>query len=202
VIHSPTITSTKYWPGDLGRFSTHAVVFARLLVKGKDYGTNAFIVQLRDLNTFKRLDGIKTGDIGSKFGYVAKDNGWATFDKVRIPRMNMLMEIVELNKEGAFTVKGDPKVLYTTMMLIRTTIILECPHFSARTLVIALRYSAVRRQFATIKGSKSERKIIDYQTFQADLTPLLAKHMTQMVVSTFVRNEFHEMQMQVYKGEF
>lgn len=34
VINSPTLTSAKYWPGDLGRFSTHAVVFARLIVKG------------------------------------------------------------------------------------------------------------------------------------------------------------------------
>lgn len=38
VINSPTITSTKFWPGDLGRFSTHAVVFARLIVDGNDYG--------------------------------------------------------------------------------------------------------------------------------------------------------------------
>lgn len=32
VIHSPTITSTKFWPGDLGRFTTHAIVFARLII--------------------------------------------------------------------------------------------------------------------------------------------------------------------------
>lgn len=38
VIHSPTPTSTKFWPGDLGRFSTHAVVFARLIVDDNDYG--------------------------------------------------------------------------------------------------------------------------------------------------------------------
>ena len=44
VINSPTLTSAKYWPGDLGRFSTHAVVFARLIVKEQDYGVNAFIV--------------------------------------------------------------------------------------------------------------------------------------------------------------
>lgn len=34
VINSPTITSTKYWPGDLGRYTTHAIVFARLIVEG------------------------------------------------------------------------------------------------------------------------------------------------------------------------
>jgi acyl-CoA oxidase len=32
VIHSPTLTSTKFWPGDLGRFATHAVVYARLKI--------------------------------------------------------------------------------------------------------------------------------------------------------------------------
>ena len=44
VINTPTITATKYWPGDLGRFSTHAVVFARLRANGHDYGVQAFMV--------------------------------------------------------------------------------------------------------------------------------------------------------------
>ena len=38
VIHSPTITSTKYWPGDLGRFTSHALVFARLIIGKNDLG--------------------------------------------------------------------------------------------------------------------------------------------------------------------
>ncbi len=38
IINSPTITSTKFWPGDLGKFSTHAVVFARLIIDDNDYG--------------------------------------------------------------------------------------------------------------------------------------------------------------------
>jgi acyl-CoA oxidase len=44
VIHSPTISSTKFWAGDIGRFSTHAVVFARLLVEENDYGVQPFMV--------------------------------------------------------------------------------------------------------------------------------------------------------------
>jgi len=162
VIHSPTITSTKYWPGDLGRFTTHGAVFARLLVEGKDYGVQAFMVQYRDVNTFKRLQGFESGDMGAKFGYHSKDNGWARFDHFRIPRSNMLMGICDLSKEGKFSMKGDPKVLYTTMMLIRTSIVTCCPHFGLMSLKIALRYGSVRRQFATIKGQKYERKIIDY----------------------------------------
>ena len=38
VVHSPTITSAKYWPGDLGRMTSHAIVFARLIIDDDDYG--------------------------------------------------------------------------------------------------------------------------------------------------------------------
>jgi alkylation response protein AidB-like acyl-CoA dehydrogenase len=38
VIHSPTITSTKMWPGSIGIVANHAIVFARLIVDGDDFG--------------------------------------------------------------------------------------------------------------------------------------------------------------------
>lgn len=38
VINTPNIKATKFWPGQLGLFATHAVVFARLIIKAKDYG--------------------------------------------------------------------------------------------------------------------------------------------------------------------
>lgn len=44
IIHSPTPSSTKYWPGDMGRYSTHALVFAQLVIEGNSYGVHAFIV--------------------------------------------------------------------------------------------------------------------------------------------------------------
>lgn len=162
VINSPTKTSTKFWPGDLGRYSTHAAVFARLKIDGKDYGVHSFLVQLRDLNTYKHLKGVKTGDIGPKFGYTQKDNGWAIFNQVRIPRANMLMGMAEVSKDGSFKQVGDPRVLYATMMLIRTRIVFTMNLSMFAALKIALRYAAVRRQFATIDKSKEERLIIDY----------------------------------------
>jgi acyl-CoA oxidase len=113
---------------------------------------------------------------------------------VRIPRTNMMMAIAEVTKDGKFELKANPKVLYTTMMLIRTSIVLDCPLGSIHSLLIALRYGSVRRQFATIKGVKSERKIIDYQTFQSTLTPLLAVAMAQTVVGRYIREEFRKLQ--------
>ena len=38
VMHCPTVTSTKFWPGNLGIVANHAIVFARCIVDGNDYG--------------------------------------------------------------------------------------------------------------------------------------------------------------------
>ena len=86
------------------------------------------MVQLREVDTFKHLPGIKTGDIGPKIGYQVKDNGWATFDKVRIPRTDMLMGFCSLDKDGEFSIEGDLRVLYTSMMIIRNYITNMCGH--------------------------------------------------------------------------
>ena len=44
VIHTPTPKATKWWPGDMGSFSTHACVFAKLVIDGQSYGVMPFIV--------------------------------------------------------------------------------------------------------------------------------------------------------------
>ena len=80
IINTPTLTAQKYWPGLLGFHASHATVFARLIIDEDDYGVQPFLVQLRDLDTWKWLPGVKTGSVGPKFGYTAKDNGWACFD--------------------------------------------------------------------------------------------------------------------------
>ena len=85
IIHTPTITATKWWPGEMGRIATHALVMARLKIPDEDgepndYGIAPFIVQLRDTETHKHMPGVKTGDMGPKLGYQSKDNGWATFN--------------------------------------------------------------------------------------------------------------------------
>lgn len=148
------------------------------------------------------MKGFDSGDMGPKFGYHSKDNGWATFDQVRIPRRNMLMGIAAINKEGDFSINGDPKVLYTTMMLIRTSIVIDCPVFSLTAMKIAMRYGSVRRQFSTVKGTKDERKIIDYQTFQSTLTPWTCVNLSLCMVGNFIRESFREMKEKISQGNF
>jgi acyl-CoA oxidase len=74
-----------------------------------DYGVAPFLVWLRDLDTHKFMPGVKTGDMGPKLGYTSKDNGWATFDKVRIPRDQLLMRFVSVDRDGDFSVVSDPR---------------------------------------------------------------------------------------------
>ena len=49
VIDTPTMTATKWWPGELGRLANFALVFARLIIPDEDgekneYGVVPFIV--------------------------------------------------------------------------------------------------------------------------------------------------------------
>lgn len=77
------------------------------------------MVHIRDTENWKIQPGVKCGDLGPKIGYTGKNNGWASFDNVRIPRTNMMMGLVDVTRDGEFSLKGDPRVLYSVMMAIR-----------------------------------------------------------------------------------
>ncbi|XP_047330733.1 peroxisomal acyl-coenzyme A oxidase 1-like isoform X1 [Impatiens glandulifera] len=177
VIHSPTLTSSKWWPGGLGKVSTHAVVYARLITMGQDYGVHGFLVQLRSLEDHTPLPGITVGDIGMKFGngaYNTMDNGVLVFDHVRIPRDQMLMKVSQVTKKGEYIQSDVPRQLvYGTMVYVRQTIVSGASSFLSRAVCIATRYSAVRRQFGSKDGGE-ETQVIDYKTQQSRLFPLIA----------------------------
>ena len=122
VINSPTITSIKFWPGDMGKFSNHALVFAKLIIEGKSYGVNAFLVQTRCLKTWQPVQGVEMGDVGPKYGYNTKDNGFLLFRNVRIPRENMMCRYAEVSKDGSIELKGDLRALYGIMLETRVRI--------------------------------------------------------------------------------
>ena len=118
VIHTPHVKATKFWPGNLG-FGTHAVIFARLKIDGNDFGVWPLMVQVRDPATFKTMPGCEVGDCGTKMGFNIADNGWVSFNQMRIPRTNLLSRLCEVEKDGTFSIKGDQRVLYTIMLHTR-----------------------------------------------------------------------------------
>ena len=58
IIHSPTITSTKWWPIDLGKTANVIVAFAQLVIDGNNYSVQSFIVPIKDPKTMKAYPGI------------------------------------------------------------------------------------------------------------------------------------------------
>ena len=114
-LHTPTPTAAKWWIGALGRTATHGVVQARLILpSGRDAGPHLFFVQLRSLEDHRTMPGITVGDIGPKAmgGYAAVDNGWARFERVRIPKEQMLSAFAGVTDEGEYVRPPHAKLSY------------------------------------------------------------------------------------------
>lgn len=201
VLNTPSITAYKFWPGELGKFATHAVVFARLIIDEKDHGVQSFFVQLRDLQTHHLLPGIIAGDIGPKYGFNMKDNGYLALNHIRIPKINMFNRYAEIDSEGNYKPKGNLKILYTVMQNIRILIVRMAFKNLSKGLVIAIRYGIVRTQFKDKAGSNEERAIIDYQTHQFKLFPLLAQCYGFMFVCKRLQNDFNELKRKIKEGD-
>ncbi|KAI9199240.1 acyl-CoA dehydrogenase/oxidase C-terminal [Polychytrium aggregatum] len=174
VIHTPTLTATKWWIGGAAQSATHSCVYAQLIVKGKCYGVKTFIVPLRDPKTFALRPGVVIGDIGAKMGRHGTDNGWIQFTHVRIPRSYMLMRHAKVSRAGVVTEPPLAQLAYGALIQGRVTMVVDSGNISKKALTIALRYAAIRRQFGA-KAGEPETKLLDYIIHQHRLLPLLAQ---------------------------
>ena len=173
IIHSPTLTSTKWWSGCLGVTATHTILVARLITQGEDRGTQLFIVQVRSMVDNRPLPGVTIGDIGPKFGANEKDNGFARFDHYRIPRENMLMRFARVEPDGTYIRPLNSKLSYGGMVQLRVFIVYNSFEALTRAVTIAIRYGVVRRQTQN-KAGAPETQLLDYTNQQSVLLPQLA----------------------------
>ncbi|CAI5679859.1 peroxisomal acyl-coenzyme A oxidase 1 isoform X3 [Oreochromis niloticus] len=201
VLNSPTVSSIKWWPGGLGKTSNHAIVLAQLYTLGNCHGLHAFIVPIRDMNTHLPLPGIVVGDIGPKFGFNEVDNGFLKLENVRIPRENMLMKYAKVEPDGAYVQPPSTKLTYGTMVFIRSMIVAESARALAKSSTIAIRYSAVRHQ-SEIRPGEPEPQILDYQTQQYKLFPLLATAYAFTFVGQYMRQTYHRITEDINQGDF
>ncbi|XP_039183972.1 peroxisomal acyl-coenzyme A oxidase 1 isoform X3 [Crotalus tigris] len=200
ILNSPTVTSIKWWPGGLGKTSNYAIVLAQLYTQNKCHGLHAFIVPLRQLGTHEPLPGITIGDIGPKFGYDEMDNGYLKMDNFRIPRENMLMKYAKVEPDGTYVKPLNAKLTYGTMVFIRSIIVGDAAHSLARACTIAIRYSAVRHQ-SELKPGEPEPQILDYQTQQYKLFPLLATAYAFHFVGSYMRDTYHRITGNIQDGD-
>ncbi|GAN08308.1 acyl-CoA oxidase [Mucor ambiguus] len=188
IIHTPTVTATKWWIGGAAHSATHSAVFAQLIVKGKNYGTKCFIVPLRDPKTYNTLPGINIGDLGKKMGRDGIDNGYIQFTNVRIPRGYMLMKHAQVSRSGHVKEPKLQQLTYGALLQGRVAMVVDSGNVSKKALTIAIRYAAVRRQFSNSK-SDIETKLLDYPIHQRRLMPLMA----QTFAMLFTGNEMTAM---------
>jgi acyl-CoA oxidase len=201
VIHTPNEFARKEYIGNAACHGEMATVFAKLILDGKDYGVSAFIVPIRDKkgNTLK---GIHIFDCGRKMGLNGVDNGVIYFDKVVIPKENMLDRYSSVNEEGKFEspIASDNRRFFTmlgTLVGGRIGIPRSGLAASKSGLTIAIRYGDQRRQFGPEGGR--EVPILNYRTHQRRLMPLLANtyalHFAlQYLTDRFINRKEEEMQ--------
>ncbi|KAM7089321.1 peroxisomal acyl-coenzyme A oxidase 1 isoform 3-T3 [Ciconia maguari] len=200
ILNSPTVTSIKWWPGGLGKTSNHAIVLAQLYTQGQCKGLHAFIVPIRQLGTHEPLPGITVGDIGPKFGYDEMDNGYLKMDNFRIPRENMLMKYAQVEPDGTYVKPLSDKLTYGTMVFIRSLIVGDSARSLSRACTIAIRYSAVRHQ-SELKPGEPEPQILDYQTQQYKLFPLLATAYAFHFVGAYIKDTYRRVSGDINEGD-
>ncbi|XP_077690520.1 peroxisomal acyl-coenzyme A oxidase 1 isoform X3 [Eretmochelys imbricata] len=200
ILNSPTVTSIKWWPGGLGKTSNHAIVLAQLYTQGQCKGLHAFIVPIRQLGTHEPLPGITVGDIGPKFGYDEMDNGYLKMDKFRIPRENMLMKYAKVEPDGTYVKPLSDKLTYGTMVFIRSLIVGDSARSLSRACTIAIRYSSVRHQ-SELKPGEPEPQILDYQTQQYKLFPLLATAFAFHFVGAYMKKTYQRITGDINQGD-
>jgi len=200
-IHTPNPNAQKEYIGNAANHGQMATVFAKLIIEGKDYGVNAFIVPIRDQN-MNPVIGVEIGDCGLKMGLNGVDNGTIRFNNVVIPKENMLDRFASVNENGEFEspIPSDNRRFFTmlgTLVGGRIGIPRSALAAARSGLTIAVKYSDQRRQFGPEGGS--EVPILNYRMHQRRLFPLLAKNYAihfglQYLTTRYINKKENEMQ--------
>ncbi|KAL4862474.1 hypothetical protein BDV12DRAFT_43134 [Aspergillus spectabilis] len=214
VLHSPTLTASKWWNGTLGRTANHAIVVAQLLLPSDaegtrryvSYGPHPFIVQVRDMKTHQPFEGIVIGDIGPKYGYATMDNAYMLFNNFRIPHSAMLSRYFRVDPStGLYTKPEQSAVVYGTLTFMRSKMIQHARLVLARAVTVAVRYTTVRRQFQdrdSTDPSSSELPVLDYPTVQIRILPLLATTFALHYTGLAMQQIYNRTRKQIEGGDF
>ncbi|MEZ4432705.1 MAG: acyl-CoA dehydrogenase [bacterium] len=177
VVHTPHDGARKEWIGNAARDGRMATVFAQLVVGEAHHGVHALLVPIRD-DAGRLCPGVRIADCGPKMGLDGVDNGQIWFDRVRVPRENLLDRFAQVDAEGRYhsEIQSAGKRFFTmvgTLVGGRVCIAGAAVSVAKVALAIAVRYGARRRQFGP-KGAE-EVLILDHPAHQRRLLPRLAR---------------------------
>jgi len=196
VIDTPFRGAWKDYLGNAAENGVAAVVFAQLVTQGVNHGVHAFYVPIRDPQTKAFLPGVGGEDDGVKGGLNGVDNGRLHFDHVRIPRFNLLDRYGAVAADGTYSSPiASPGRRFFTMLgaLVQGRVSLDgsATAVSKLALTIAIRYGAVRRQFAPERGA-AETVLLDYGRHQRRLLTRLAEVYAMNFAHEGLMRRYHE----------
>ena len=178
IIHTPDEDARKDYIGNAARDGRMAVVFAQLVVDGEHHGVHAVLVPIRD-EDHQVMPGVRITDDGHKAGLNGVDNGRISFDRVRVPRTNLLDRYGRIDADGTYhsDIESTGRRFFTMLGALvqgRASVAGAALSATKVALAIAVRYGETRRQFA---GPDDEREhvLLDYQAHQRLLLPRLAR---------------------------
>ncbi|MQL94151.1 hypothetical protein Taro_026809 [Colocasia esculenta] len=202
IINTPNDGAIKWWIGNAALHGKFATVFAKLLLPSQetggvtDMGIHAFIVPIRDLKTHQTLPGVEIRDCGHKVGLNGVDNGALKFSFVRIPRDNLLNRFGDVSRDGKYT-SSLPSVSKRFAAMLgelvggRVGLGYSSVNVLQLAVTIAVRYSLLRQQFGPPK--QPEVCILDYQSQQQKLMPMLASTYAFHFASRYMVENYTEM---------
>ncbi len=198
VIDSPTPTSRKDYIGGAAETARMAAVFAQLITPdGVGHGVHCVLVPIRD-DEGNDLPGITTSDCHYKGGLPGVDNGRIQFDKVRVPRENLLNKYGDVAEDGTYSspIENPGRRFFTmlgTLVRGRVTVGGSAAAAARVALDIATRYALQRRQFEA-PGEDHEVVIMDYLVHQRRLLPLIAKSYALQFAQNELVAKCHDLQ--------
>ncbi|GAA0264127.1 acyl-CoA dehydrogenase [Cryptosporangium japonicum] len=196
VVETPHEAARKDYIGGAARDARLAVVFAQL-VTTENHGVHAFLVPIRDQDG-NPCPGVRIGDCGGKAGLDGVDNGRLWFDRVRIPRENLLNRYGDVAEDGTYSspIENPGRRFFTmlgTLVRGRVSVAGGAGSATQTALAIAVRYGDVRRQFAA-PGRDREVALLDYLAHQRALLPALAKTYALRFAQEDLVRTLHELQ--------
>ena len=170
IINTPSLYNVKYWVGNLATTANYTLLFAKLIIDRKSYGTHSFLVKIRDRVIGDSVEDVVIGDCGEKKSHNGLDNGWIKFKNLRIPYDNLMDRFCRINKNGEYE-KDVKNVFIKTISSLtkgRKYHALGAEAFINIGAIIVYNYSKTREPF-------KDNKMIDYQVVKNKLISAMTK---------------------------
>lgn len=206
VLTTPHRGARKDYIGGAARHAQLAAVFAQLVTGGPGEaatgrGVHCLVVRLRTPDG-ALVPGVEVEDDGAKGGLEGVDNGRITFDRVRVPREDLLDRFAQVAPDGTYTseIASPGRRFFSTLgALVRGRVSIAGGAGSATqaALTIAVRYGLTRRQFTRPSGASGDPEevvLLDYRAHQRKLLPALATTYALQLAQNELVERLHEVQ--------